>query len=210
VGDVLTVSPRLAWPNAGIPGIGHYCFVATLQHPNDPSPPSPGTLDWSSFQDLIRAHNNVTWRNFNVINALPDPPNSTPSFAFDVAGAEDRARLFAFEVERRLPEDAGLELEGPVGLLARLRGENPWELAYGEKRDTGRLILPARPRIRLGEVRIPRGGRLSCALTIRRQKGKVVYGHGVAIRQLYKGDEVGRINWQFAPEPCLCAEEKKD
>jgi serine protease len=207
IGDVLTVSSALIWPTAGIPATGHYCFVATLQHPNDPTPPTPGPLDWNTFQDLIRAHNNVTWRNFNVVNNLP--PSATPPFAFKLVGAEDRALPFAFEVERKLPADAVLELEGPLGLLARLKGENPWKLVQGNNKEKARLILPALPRILLEEVRIPRGARLPCAFKIRPLKGKVVYGHGVAIRQLYKGEEVGRINWQFAPEACLCAEVKK-
>ena len=208
-GEVLTVSPRLAWPNAGIPGIGHYCFVAMLDLPEDPAPPIPGPLDWAAFLDLIRAHNNVTWRNFNVVNDLPDPTDATPNFAFKVAGAEDRARLFAFEIERRLPEDAVLEIEGPLGLLRRLAGEKPWKLVPVKKRETARLALPSLPRIQLGEVRLPRMARLDCLFRIRPRRGKVVYGHGIAIRQLYRGEEVGRIVWRFAPEACLCTEKKK-
>jgi serine protease len=205
---VLTVSPALVWLRADIPATAHYCFVVTLQHPNDPTPPTPGPLDWSTFQDMIRAHNNVTWRNFNVVNNLPDTPNATPSFAFNLSGAEDRALAFAFEIERKLPADAVLELEGPLGLLVRLKGENPWKLVPGRKSEKARLILPAIPRILLEEVQVPRGARLPCAFKIHPRKGKVVFGHGVAIRQLYKGEEVGRINWQFAPEACLCAEMK--
>lgn len=208
IGDVLTVSPALVWLRADIPATAHYCFVVTLQHPNDPTPPTPGPLDWSTFQDMIRAHNNVTWRNFNVVNNLPDTPNATPSFAFNLSGAEDRALAFAFEIERKLPADAVLELEGPLGLLVRLKGENPWKLVPGRKSEKARLILPAIPRILLEEVQVPRGARLPCAFKIHPRKGKVVFGHGVAIRQLYKGEEVGRINWQFAPEACLCAEMK--
>jgi serine protease len=209
IGDLLTVSPALTWLKDDIPAQGHYCFVVTLQHPNDPTPPTPGPLDWNTFQDMIRAHNNVTWRNFNVENDLPDPPSATPNFPFKLVGAEDQALPFAFEVERRLPAGAVLELEGPLGLLLRLKGKNPWKIVQDEKSQKARLILPALPRIKLEEVRIPQGGRLPCAFRIHPRKGKVEYGHGVAIRQLYKGEEVGRINWQFAPEACLCAEHKK-
>lgn len=210
VGDVLTVSPRLAWPKAGIPGIGHYCFVATLQHPADPAPPTPGPLDWGSFQDLIRAHNNVTWRNFNVVNNLPDPPDATIAFEFKVAGADDRARKFVLEVERRLPEQAVLELAGPIGLLARLRGENPWELTHDREGGSARLLLPPLPRVALAEVALPPGARLVCEFRVSEHKGNIAYGHGLAVRQLHEGQEVGRINWQFAPEPCLCEEGKRN
>lgn len=209
VGNVLTVSPRLAWPNAGIPGVGHYCFVATLQHATDPAPPTPGPLDWTTFQDMIRNHNNVTWRNFNVVNELPDSPSQAPSFAFKMVGADDRALPFAFEIERKLPRDAGLQLEGPLGLLVGLKGDNPWQIVRGEKKENARLVLPALPRIRLGAVRLPRGARVPCVLKVQPRKGAVEYGHGVAIRQLYQGEEVGRIQWQFAPEACLCTERKK-
>ncbi|MCK4787425.1 MAG: S8 family serine peptidase [Desulfobacteraceae bacterium] len=209
VGDVLTVSPALTWLSAAIPATGHYCFVATLQHPNDPAPPTPGPLDWSSFQDMIRAHNNVTWRNFNVVNDLPDTPDATPSFAFNLAGAEDRARPFAFEIERRLPADAVLELEGPLGMLERLKGESPWKLVRDKKNRNARLVLPMLPRIMLEEVRIPGGARLPCKFNIHLRKGRIEFGHGVTIRQIYKGEEIGRIVWQFAPKLRLRHEMKK-
>ena len=209
ISDVLTVSPALPWLKADIPATGHYCFVATLQHPNDPAPPIPGPLDWNEFQDMIRAHNNVTWRNFNVINDLPDTPDAIASFAFNVAGAEDRARRFAFEIERRLPADAVLELEGPLGVLERLKGERRWKFVRDKKNKHARLVLPMLPRIMLEEVLIPRGGRLPCKFKIHPRKGKVVFGQGVAIRQIYKGEEVGRIVWQFAPKLRLLHEMKK-
>jgi serine protease len=209
VGDVLTVSPALTWLKADIPVIGHYCFVATLQHPNDPAPPTPGPLDWNSFRDMIRAHNNVTWRNFNVENLLPDTPDATPSFEFKLVGAEDRARRFTFEIERRLPNDAVLELEGPFDLLEHLRGERPLKVLRDKRGKQTRLVLPALQRIVLDEVRIPRGGRLPCTLHIHPKKGKVLFGHSVAIRQLYKGEEIGRIVWQFAPKLHLLLEKKR-
>lgn len=50
---------------------------------------------------------------------------------------------------------------------------------------------------------------MPCAFGIHPRKGKVAYGHGVAVRQICKGEEVGRINRQFAPEACPRAEMKK-
>ncbi len=102
-----------------------------------------------------------------------------------------------------------LELEGPLGVLERLKGESPWKLIRDKKNRNARLILPMLPRIMLEEVRIPGGGRLSCKLNIHLSKGKVVFGHGVAIRQIYKGEEVGRIVWQFAPRLHFHDEMKK-
>jgi len=200
VGDVLTVSPALIWPSGSIPATGHYCFVVTLQHPNDPVPPMPGPFDWSSFHDMIRAQNNVTWRNFNVVNNLPDTPDAAPSFAFSLTGAEDRARLFTFEIERRLPEDAVLELEGPLDVLEHLKGDSTWKIVRDKKIKHARLVLPMLPRIILEEIRIPNGARLPCKFIFHSRKKKMAFGHGIAIRQLYKGEEIGRIVWQFAPK----------
>jgi serine protease len=209
VGDVLTVSPGLIWDRSDIPAEGHYCFVAMISIANDPAPPTPPSFDWNAFQDMIRNHNNVTWRNFNVENELPDTPDSAPSFDFRMTGAEDRARAFDFEVERRLPVDADLILEGPYELLALLRGDNQWKLSRDGRKGNGRLHLPALPRITLNGITLPRSARIACRFRIRPGKGAVVYGHGVSIRQLYKRQEVGRITWQFAPEECLCAGEKQ-
>lgn len=215
IGDVLTVAPELVWPEAAVPGTGHYCFVATLDHPDDPAP-TPGPLSWSDFLDMIRAHNNVTWRNFNVVNNLPDTPAAAPRFPFKVAGAEDRALPFTFEIEQRLPADAVLELEGPLGLLMRVKAEKPWkfvrvqsEPAQGKESERGRLTLPSLPRVALPEVLIPQGGRLPCAFLIRQGRERVAFGHGVGIRQIYQGEEVGRIAWRFAREPHLRREEKR-
>jgi serine protease len=210
VGDLLTVSPALLWDQTDIPATGHYCFVAMIGVPGDPAPPTPGVMSWTTFQDMIRNHNNVTWRNFNVVNALPDAPNSTPAFDFKITGAEDRAHRFEFEIERRLPPDAELILEGPYQLLAMLRGENQWKIERDPKSREGRLALPPLPRIRCAGLTLPRGARLSCRFRIRPRGERVVYGQGVAIRQIYKGQEVGRITWQFAPEACLCGEHNKE
>lgn len=200
ISDVLTVSPALVWPKADIPATGHYCFVVSLDHPADQAPPTPGPLDWDNFRNMIRAHNNVTWRNFNVVNDLPDTPDAAPSFAFKVAGAEDCARWFVLEMERRLPADAVVELEGPIALLTRLRGERPWKLKRNRKTRLGRMVLPALPRLRLEAIRIPRAARFPCKLTVTPGEEKVLYGHSIAVQQLYRGEQLGRIVWQFAPK----------
>jgi hypothetical protein len=71
------------------------------------------------------------------------------------------------------------------------------------------LVLPKLPRLAFDEIRVPGGGRFPCKFNIRPGKAKVRYGNGVAIRQIYKGEEVGRIGWQFAPEVFMCDERKQ-
>jgi hypothetical protein len=59
-------SPGIMWPAAGIPGPGHYCFIATVGNSSDPAP-NPSTFNTvNDFVSYIYAHNNITWRNFDV------------------------------------------------------------------------------------------------------------------------------------------------
>lgn len=199
-GDILTVSGPITWPAAQVPALGHYCFVATLDHPKDPVPIDPvnfPAMSAADYHDLIRNQNNVTWRNFNVVDALP--PSDGITFPFDLTGAEVAPEPFHLEFERRLPRDARLILEGPTALIRQLRKAGK-ELAAG-RGGTSRLTLPSRPRIALGEVRLGGPVRHSCRLIVIPGKEKIQSGHGASIRQLFRGEEIGRVTWQFAPRP---------
>ena len=94
-GEVLTVTPGITWAEAEIPAPGHYCFVGIVDHPADPAP-SPGSSDWTNFPTFIKNNNNVTWRNFNVIDNDPavDPtaPRGFVAMPFLAPGAFDQAR----------------------------------------------------------------------------------------------------------------------
>jgi hypothetical protein len=199
-GDLLTVSDAIVWPKAQIPATGHYCFVATLHHANDPAPPTPGTMSFSDFYDLVKGQNNVTWRNFNVVNNLPDPPSATTAFEFLMTGAEGEPELFDFEVERNVPWDAKLVLEGPVQLICLQLGRTSRDVKIDRRKKTAAMVLPSLPRIALGRVRLGKGDRFPCRLTLIPGKTEITWGHGVAVRQLYRREEVGRVGWQFAPE----------
>lgn len=199
VGDVLTVSDAIVWPKAAVPATGHYCFVAMLTHAADPAPPLPGPMDFGDFYDLIKGQNNVTWRNFNVVNELPDPPSVLPPFEFVLAGAMGRPEWFTFEVERRLPEDAKLVLEGPLPLIQKLRQEG-LNVHIDRKRKSAQVTLPRLPRAKLGRLALGKGDRVRCRLRLTPGKSALGWGHGLAIRQCYRGEEVGRIVWQFAPK----------
>ena len=94
-GDLLTVSDAIVWPSGAIPATGHYCFVALIGHAHDPAPAPADFFNWDNFRQFIRANNNVTWRNFNVVNNTPPPSSEPPNYVplpFLAAGAPDRAR----------------------------------------------------------------------------------------------------------------------
>jgi serine protease len=193
IGDILTVSSAITWLKAALPTVPHACFVVVLSHPSDPAPIIPGSMSWDDFYSLIRNNNNVTWDNFNMVDELVDPP----AFTFNLIGAEDKAIMFGFEIERRLPIDATVELKGPLRILNGLRGENQWRIVQGKNREEYRLLLPALPRIKFDPIRVPKGSRLPCELKVIPGKSKIMPGHGIAIRQTFDNAEVGRIQWQF-------------
>ena len=71
--SVLSVSPAIVWPKADIPAAGHYCFVALISSAEDPAPAPADFLDWDQYRAYVARNNNVTWRNFNVVQPLPGP-----------------------------------------------------------------------------------------------------------------------------------------
>ena len=50
--------------------------------------------------------------------------------------------------------------------------------------------------------------RMKMKLTLQAGKSGVDWGHGAAIRQLWRGEEVGRVSWHFAPVPKDCGKPK--
>ena len=108
-GDILTVSNAITWAASNIPGEGHYCFVGLIGSSTDPAPAPADFINWDNFRHFIRSNNNVTWRNFNVVNNEP-APNAEPSgfvdLPFLVSGAPDKARWMSIEVVARLPQGA--------------------------------------------------------------------------------------------------------
>lgn len=65
VGEFRVAGP-LVWNS--VPAQGHYCFVAVVGAPGDPKPSLTGITDIDEFRTLIRERNNVTWKNFDVVD----------------------------------------------------------------------------------------------------------------------------------------------
>ncbi len=195
-GDILTVAPAITWPAAAIPASGHYCFVATVNHPYDPAPPPPPPTDWNGFLKYLREFNNVTWRNFNVLD--PEALLEGTGTWFSMRGAPDQARMFDLEIEQRLPLGVSLALEVPLVLAPALRGSfvRTRESPEGEIR----IVLPALPLVRFAAVRLGKGARHRCRFVVAdpHRSGVRLLAESspsVSIRQLYQGVEVGRITW---------------
>jgi hypothetical protein len=199
-GDTLVVADPITWSAGDIPATGHYCFVALLDHPQDPRPPlppGPPDFDWDDFRSFIRNHNNVTWHNFNVIDDIPDPSGDPAELPFLIAGAPDRARIFDLEIVQKLPRGAEVWLEVPLILAQKVSRGRLLSHKTDRRKQVARVRLPARPRIPLCGVRLAAGGRYPARLFVHGAKGMERGGHSIAIRQLFEGEEVGRVTWQF-------------
>lgn len=203
--NVLTVSDEIVWPAAAIPAEGHYCFVATLDTAGDPAPLLADLMDFDNFRLFIRNNNNVTWRNFNVVNHTPDPADPSAAFGFLMAGAPDRRALMALEVIAKLPAGARLWLEAPMALLKALNVRGSITPVKGNK-EFGRIACLPNGLQRIGAMRFPAKFRARPRIIVelpkeaRRQSGFQVSARQVFVeRGLH--EEVGRVTWHLvSPE----------
>ncbi|HEY6806333.1 MAG TPA: S8 family serine peptidase [Pyrinomonadaceae bacterium] len=191
-GDTLVITEPLVWHSANIPAPGHYCFVGVLNQADDPAPPLAPT-DWDGFVNFIHSQNNVSWRNFNVINEISDPSMQS----FTICGAPDRTRRFHLEIIRRLPLSAEGEMEMPLDLFLQLPPGLSYVPVEDQEADMVRVKLPRRYQFRFSNVSLPRKARYRCRFLLQGLQPKDGWGHSIAIRQIYKEQEVGRVTWSF-------------
>lgn len=149
-------------------------------------PPSPPYFDWTAYRAFLR-RSGVTIRN---AHRVANPGQALPFF---IAGVPDRARYFDFEVIQRLPAGTKVDLVAPPALDAKLRQRLPWT---GSK--PGALTLPASPRTAIRNVQLAAGTYAATTFTVTATTtAPLTASHSLAIRQLWKGEEVGRITWYF-------------
>lgn len=199
-GEVLTVSDAITWPAAEIPAPGHYCFVGIVGTAGDPAPAPADFLNFNNFRAFIRDNNNVTWRNFNVVDIEPDPrarPAGYVALPFLVAGAPDKTRRFLVELKLKTTKKAEVLLDLPLRFLRDFKAD--LDIVKIQKRkDRAIARLPSGGRIRFGPARIPPKARYDLRLLV---KDKAARGkRRVMARQLLNGkEEVGRVTWILAP-----------
>jgi hypothetical protein len=197
-GNVLTLAPELVWPSAAIPGTGHYCFVAYLDQPQDPAPLIPGPTDWNGFLDLIRNQNNVTWRNFNVIDVQPDPAADPIAMPFLLTGDPGGARRFDIEIAVHLPADAQLLLEIDQAALGAL--PMAWRERIRMNKDRAVLEVPRLRSNAFCGVRLTAAAAHKCRFILQPSKGLAGGLHTIAVRQYEQGIQVGGVTWALRPK----------
>lgn len=208
-GDKLKVSDAIVWPAADLPATGHYCLVAIIGTAGDPAPDPIDFQDFGKFQEFIRENNNVTWRNFNVVNNTPDPDAYLAGFVdlpFVMPGAMDRARMMNLEIVGRLPDGAKAFLEVPEHLVERFDQYADVRLA---DRDDVELVgddfvrLPVNPSgvRRFPAIRLQPKSKANLRLLVHVPEGEREREFEIAARQLHEGEEVGRVTWRLvSPE----------
>lgn len=199
VGNTLVVTPGLQWPGGGQLPTGHHaCFVVVLDQASDPAPPLPSSgpgFDWNAFVNLVRAQNNVTWRNFNVVDVHPDPEADPAVIDFIVAGSPDETRHFDLEIRQQIPEGVKVELEAPKALMAVFPKSGFAARRFDDEAERARLTLPFVRSVPLPGVRLAAGARHRCRLFVYGSRGLSRGLHRLAVRQLYQGIEVGRVTF---------------
>jgi serine protease len=194
-GNTLVVTDPITWSAGDIPATGHYCFVATVSHLQDLEPPLPGPTDWAGFQAYIRNNNNVTWRNFNVVDVLPDPSADPVEAKFMIVGAPDRARIFDLEITQQLPKGMRIWLELPLALYAPFRRAGIVEAKFDKKAQRVRVLLPSVRSLSIRNLRLGPSEQHRSKFLFPGAKELEQGLHTVAIRQLYRREEVGRVTW---------------
>jgi hypothetical protein len=201
VGDLLTVSQAITWPAAEIPGPGHYCFVGLAGTAQDPAPVPAEFLDWTNYRTFIRNNNNVTWRNFNVVDNVPPSGGVPPRFVplpFLAPGAPDMTRLMALEIVSRLPQGARVQLELPIYWLDLLHLRRS-SIEFDRARGIARIPINPHGSERLGPIPFPPKSRTTLRLLAHIPENARERAYSIYARQLFEGEEVGRVTWRLAP-----------
>ncbi|MDX1547282.1 MAG: hypothetical protein R3247_09860, partial [Rhodothermales bacterium] len=191
-----------------------------------PNAPGDGFVTWANYLRFIRENNNVTWRNLNVVDDVPRyrlraTGRRVVPLPFLAPGAPDRARPMRLEIGGKLPEGAELWLEAPVRLLDALGTGGQYEpmeidreedehrdadflrRLLGEPPDEDREVMGVRlnphGRSLFRDVLFPARSRSRLRLLVHIPEEGRRYAYEVFARQLYEGQEVGRITWRIAP-----------
>ncbi len=91
-GEFRVVGP-LSWPDAQIPGSGHYCLICILDSPGDPAPNLAAISSTADFINMVRNSNNVAWKNIRIVDIIPGGSDSYSFYMEGPAGTWHQAEL---------------------------------------------------------------------------------------------------------------------
>lgn len=194
--DTLVVTDVVTWPEADIPGEGHYCFIAILDHAADPAPVLPASFP--TFSQFVRDNNNVAWRNFNVIDDIDDPDADPSVQNFLIANFPDKQRrAFDFVIQRRMAREVKVTLELPAQIAKAFCGEFDLDCEFVDNRQRARIVLPTARRMVIPNVLIGANAVLKCRFIVEGLSKFGRPGNALSIGQFYEEQELGRVSWQW-------------
>jgi hypothetical protein len=195
-GNTLVVAGPLVWPRAQLPAIGdHACFVAILNQAEDPAPPPLPATDWANFTAYIRDNNNIAWRNFDVVEVLPDPSADPAIVPFAVVGAPDNQRVFDLLLLQDLPHGVELWWEVPLGLYGVMRRAAFPKVSIQKRNQTARILLPHVRKFVIRNVQLGPKAHFPTRLIVHGSKAMKDHWYRFAISQRTSGQEVGRVTF---------------
>lgn len=194
-GNTLVVSDPIEWDP--VPEAGNYGFVALLGTAHDPAPEPAAFMDFDNYVDFIRRNNNVASRNFNVMPNAPAADADAVEADFLISGPPDRPREMTLTFVAHLPEGARAWLEGPEQELLPLLQATPALI----KRSDERVCIDLHPQgtTLFGAVRLDARQQIPVQLRVQIPEAHRNLSYDIVLRQLYEGQEVGRISWRLAP-----------
>ncbi len=204
-GGAVAVAESPVWSGAfalEAPAEGRCGFVATVQDRRDEEGTPPGLavpphrwpyFDWRRYLSFLDWHAGVAFCNVHRV-----PAGRKAELSFLITGTPDRARTFDFEIVRNLAPPATLALDAQAALASQIGRSRLWRTPENTGRpEQVRLVPPKQPRVAIGRLRLLAGARFDCAFHV---DDATRPGDSLAIRQLYRGREVGRITWRFQVE----------
>jgi serine protease len=198
-GDQLIVAPPIKWQTGTIPPPGHYCFVGIVNAQGDPAPNPADFLDWNRFVNFIRNNNNVTWRNFNVVNNAPAPKSPYQGFVglpFLLVGAPDKSRLFDLEFLAKFPKNTKVIFEIPLKILRIFQQIVP-NIEIVEKRETALVTIRHIGKHKFENLSLPAKLQAPCTLWVALPEAARQFDFDISVGQFYKALEVGRVTWRL-------------
>ena len=185
-GEFKVVGP-LAWSQ--IPQKGHYCFVAVLGNAQDPKPDLTTVHTINDFYTLVRQHNNVTWKNFDVDNLFA---GGEMQYEFWIQGWPRIAYFSDLEIDlSELPLGCMIELR----LLKRLVEGSAIQGMMKTKETENYAVFDVSPHglAAIRNMQLKTSDRSQARLTITLDSSIPDGGYRVHALQKVEGKEVGRV-----------------
>lgn len=184
------VAGPLIWSSANIPATGHYCFVAVLGSTGDPAP-DPMQIGVSiSFTDYVRLYNNVAWKNFDVVDLLPNT-----LLPMRIGAGRGLEGPFSFQILReKVPARAEIVLHMQEELAKRfkLRGER---LRPTQREGWVAVELGGREDDQLPRIPLKADEYFPLELEVNLPLNTRPVEFVIALRQMQGREEVGRVTY---------------